>query len=269
MQTLRMVPLISCLFLACTLAAAPSPAQRQSGVLMRWDQCWGDAGATLKAFACDTNAGTDLLVGSFSLNAPLSNPVGGFEARIRVTSAAPILPAWWGFMTGGCRTTGLQSFTDPPSGSTQCSSWAGVNPSAVGIAGVIASSNSLQIRVGVSGPTSVALAGEQEYFALALGIRHLKTVGAGSCAGCAVPACIAFENITFEQQPFPIVLTNGANGEASRFVSWQGSTPSDIQTQCTVQAGDRLVCSTTFSCAAAGATNSRGSTWSQVKSLYR
>lgn len=257
--------------LVLLLASPNARAQQTGGVLLRWDHCTSDAGTVNRMFACDTNAGTEVLVASFRLGTALEDPVFGFNMNFRVTSASVPLPAWWAVVPGTCRGTGLGSTPDPPAGSVNCVEWAPGLGALSGISPQLAplGSNSYRIPASVSAPASATLAGGLEYFAISLLVRHLKTVGTGSCAGCSTPVCIAFENITFEQAVFPVVYSAGADGEGSRFVSWQGSEPRDVQTSCQVQPGDRLVCTTTFGCAAAAVTRARGSTWGQVKSLYR
>ena len=66
--------------LALALFAAPA-ARAVEGVNLRWDQCYGDAGAQNKSFACDTNTGTETLLGSFVLGAGIVQ-MGGEEIVI-------------------------------------------------------------------------------------------------------------------------------------------------------------------------------------------
>ena len=82
------VPLV--LLTSRARATAVSPA----GVNLRWDACYGDGGAWNKNFACDTNIGTDRLLGWFELAQDLSQ-VSGREIYIYLGAQGATLPAWW------------------------------------------------------------------------------------------------------------------------------------------------------------------------------
>src|SRR5262245_11737683 len=69
------------LALAVNANAAVSPP----GVNVRWDQCYIDGGPANKTFACNTNAGTDRLMLSFVLDAPMSD-VSGMEIVVDLRS---------------------------------------------------------------------------------------------------------------------------------------------------------------------------------------
>src|SRR5262245_25335510 len=69
------------LALAVNANAAVSPP----GVNIRWDQCYIDGGPANKTFACNTNVGTDRLMLSFVLDAPMSD-VSGMEIVVDLRS---------------------------------------------------------------------------------------------------------------------------------------------------------------------------------------
>lgn len=263
--------LIASILLATCLT--PAAFAQTGGVLLRWDQCASDGGTANKNFACDTNVGTDVLVASFRLHpSPFPgvnpDPVGGFAMNFRVTASTATLPAWWAIHSGGCHGGALTVSATPVPGSSNCLDWAPGLGAFVGTS-IQPGTNSLRIQATAAAPALVQLTGGVEYFAVAFGVRHTKTVGTSTCAGCTVPMCIAFENVTFENTPYALVLSQGADGESSRFVSWQGSEAQNIVTDCQLTVGDRSVCTTTFSCVPAAVTPVRGSTWGRVKSLYR
>src|SRR5262249_20809347 len=125
-------------------------------------------------------------------------------------------------------------------------------------------------QLGVPGPSDLELAAAsalpvagvqdlvagQEYFGISVLISHQKTVGAGSCAGCATAACINLRSLQFTTVtgPFPYALTlSGATVPGSDAVTWQGGAG--------VPALPGGAC--------AGATPTRNGTWGGVKSLYR
>ena len=250
------------------LALLPSAhARAAQGVNLAWNQCFGDAGAVQNGvFACDTNAGSHVLYGSFVLGAAFPIVIG-LEMVVDVESASPTLPAWWEFRNDGtCRTTslGFEYFPDPLA--TTCDDWS-VGQSAGGLAGYCTLANAMPIGCGLPGQpanrariktiTAVALQNAQDliankpYFAFGLRINHAKTVGAGACGGCATPVCLVFNSVNvvgrfnWDQR----MLTNAAN-PASNVVVWQGGGAGGVP-------GCLL------------ATTAKKSTWGAVKSLYR
>src|SRR5258706_16367735 len=80
-------------------AAAVSPP----GVNLRWDDCYGDGGASNKNFACDTNSGSERLVCSFELSQPMAQ-IAAVKVTWDVRAEGPTLPPWWSFYSlGTCR----------------------------------------------------------------------------------------------------------------------------------------------------------------------
>src|SRR5438874_5667832 len=94
------------------LALTASIASAAPGVNLKWNDCFGDGGATSRAFACSNNTGVgalpatgtkNKLEASFELGADLAT-VSGLEIVIDVATASAALPAWWQFKnTGACR----------------------------------------------------------------------------------------------------------------------------------------------------------------------
>jgi len=251
---LRPVPRSLSLLLALACFAL-APAAHAAGVELRWDQCYGDGGVQNKNFACDTNSGTETLVGGFVLGTDMQH-VSGTQVIVDIGFAGFTAPAWWQFRAlGSCRQFSLSLDLLPPAPAVHCSDWTmGSGLGAVGnyntaspgayiarlIAGVAVPSNALQ-----------DLIASQEYFAFAIHIDHQKTIGAGSCAGCTTPACIVFSSIDVTT---PIATDNTklispANGTDSNFCTWQG--------------GGGLV----NGCPASTPMTLR--TWGAVKALYR
>jgi hypothetical protein len=61
---------------------------------LRWDKCFGDGGVQYRDFACDTNVGVELLVGTFELAADLQ-AVNGLECFLDIGAVLTERP-WTG-----------------------------------------------------------------------------------------------------------------------------------------------------------------------------
>lgn len=73
--------------LAALLALGIAPAHAGQGVNLRWSNCLGDGGTFNRNFACDTNAGSHVLVGSFELGQDMLQ-VSGQECFIEFAVAS-------------------------------------------------------------------------------------------------------------------------------------------------------------------------------------
>src|SRR5262249_31747385 len=110
--------------LLSALPIAAAAATTPPGVNLRWDQCLDDGGTANRFFACDTNAGGDILVGSFVLDAPQTG-VNGLEIVVDLVSESAALPEWWAYhLPGSCRRTSLVVVLTKPIGSVNCVDWA-------------------------------------------------------------------------------------------------------------------------------------------------
>lgn len=259
-------------------ASIASAATSPPGVNLRWDQCFADNGAFNKNFACDTNSGAERLVGSFEIDAPLSD-VSGMEFTLDLGSVSAAYPAWWQFKNAGtCRQTSMSMNFVPLGGVSNCADWSAGN--ATGGIGAYASSGSanrfrITSAVAVPAAATASLSPGQEYFAFNLTVTHLKTVGTGACGGCLEPMCIFFSGVRIYARSTGAVvadLTRGANYAGSQYVTWQQAYPLNIGHTCGGLSGGIGICQfqmTNFDCVLATPTESRGSTWGQVKSLYR
>lgn len=247
------------LLLASLLLFAARTASA-GNVNLRWNACWGDGGVMNKAFACDTNAGSNTLVGSFVL--PQDGPPGvsGIEIAVDLATAGATLPAWWQFKnTGACRQTSLSvNFVISPL-AVQCLDWA--NGQAFG--SVVSYTtpygpNSARILAAsaVALPTFEGLFGSVEFFAFNLLFNNQKTVGTGSCSGCSLGACIDLKQI---------IITNQDSRNDVQ-LSPGGESPGAFDALATWQGGSGVI-SSNGGCPAA--TPTRNSTWGQVKALYR
>jgi hypothetical protein len=245
MGAMRAPPLALALLLAASTAGA--------GTLnLRWNACFGDGGVANRNFACDTNSGSQSLVGSFVLPYDVSFVIGN-DIVVDVGTAGATLPAWWDFKNAGtCRQTSLSANLVVPATAVQCTNW--TDGSAVillvsyteGTFGP----NSARIRIASAMPrTGVDLFANTEFFSFSLLINNLKTVGA--CAGCSLGACINLRALDVKRATSPnddvhLFPSNVSDG----LVTWQG--------------GSGVI--TGNGCPAATPTRNR--TWGEVKAIY-
>jgi len=263
--------LLGCAALALVIAAPALAATTPPGVNIRWDHCYDDGGSLNKAFACDTNLGSEQLVLSFALGADKPD-VTGMEIVVDVTTTGPALPSWWLFRNvGSCRQSSLTIQIVPPAGSVNCQDWSngqsagGIGAYTLGWAGP----NTARILAATAVPigSAATLSADNEYFIAQFTINNAKTIGTGSCAGCAEPVCIVFSslNVTTPDVNTDQKLSVGANGTNSQFVHWQGASVQGLQLICP---SPFRPCSLVYNCVLAS-TPTRNSTWGTVKSLYR
>src|SRR5262245_25432684 len=94
------------------------------GINLSWNNCAGEGtGAQNKAFACASNAGTNLLVTSFVLPADEAQ-VNGNELVLDVLTSQATLPDWWAFKDlGTCRQASLGFNAVASAGDVVCVDW--------------------------------------------------------------------------------------------------------------------------------------------------
>ena len=259
---MKRVTLLCGLLLALTATVAAAGP----GVGLRWNSCIGDAGAINKNFACNSNNGTNQLVGTFELGADLPGVVGT-EIVIDIASGGATLPAWWQFRNAGtCRQAALTMNAVNSALAVNCSDWAsggqsgGIGAYNVGTRGPNTSRVVAALAVAASGAAD--LTPGQEYFSFNMLITNVKTVGTGNCAGCSTPVCIVFNSINVVP---PVALGDGvklsgpSNGTDSNFATWQGGAGVVVPPGPWTGGGT--------GCPAATPTTNK--TWGQVKTLYR
>lgn len=218
-------------------------AAAQSGLNLAWNRCGGEHART---FACDTNAGGEVLVASFS------PPVGvggltGFWATVDVQSAEPALPDWWQLVSGAaCRRNAMSvsfdSNSDPGGGCVGY--YDGIAEGYLHSYAVSGATARLAVVGALTVTPAIPMDPGPEYFGFRLAMSHAATTGPGACAGCAVPACIVFDGLKLTQPVGvgDIVLSTPLH---SNCVTWQGG----VASCCLVPARNR--------------------TWGEVKALYR
>jgi hypothetical protein len=256
------------LLLATTSLIHIAPARAAEGVNLAWDHCYGQGtGVQNLAFACDTDAGSHVMTGSFVLAANLDQAVG-LEFELELAAASPALPAWWDlWAAGSCRPTSLTANFVPDPADPACLDWS-LGAASGGLAryctfggicrgGPPSSPNQAKIiLVDAVAQANASDLTPAEYFAVHVLIDNAKTTGATGCGGCAVPVCIGLNsiNVVGKGNVGTRLLTT-ASAPGSNFISWQGSAGPDARS--------------VSGCPAATVTAARHSTWGTVKSLYR
>ena len=228
-----------------------------AGVNLSWNDC-GTFGVYRQTFACDTNAGSHTLVGSYVVP-DLPEPILGNSFVVDLMSPCPAFPDWWQLRTGLCRQTSLAGNFDFTAGPFDCLDyWQG---GALG--GVVMdppSPSSASIKGVCSLPAGdsriVLIPGDTEVYSFKLIINHAKTVGPGACQGCFADLCIVLRSIQLGLvSGNSVILTQPA---VRNDVSWQSGAlvypdfvplPPFCSGNCPTPARDR--------------------TWGSIKALYR
>ncbi|HTR97836.1 MAG TPA: hypothetical protein VMH61_08040 [Candidatus Acidoferrales bacterium] len=220
-----------------------------------WTNCVGDAGATDKTFACNTNNGNATAVLSFTPPTGGIPQMSGAEAYVYVATSngASALPLWWSmFNAGTCRASALTANASIPSSAANCfDAW---NAQA-GVAGVAAYNMSwngpgtalIDCAAAVPPSQLQSLDDQSEWFLFNVKIAYTGTVGP-TCPGCSTPACLYFAKLDVSEPVGVGDFHMTASGPRT-FATWQGG-------------GIGLP-----GCPAATPTNNKS--WGQLKSLYR
>ena len=213
------------MLLTVILAPPASAALAQTvGVNLSWDEC-GDAGVLNKAFACNTNSGSLVAVGSFV--APDSiTALTGTEMILDIVAEGYSLPNWWAFKNAGaCRQSAL-GVNFIYTGSSCEDYWSSVSGATGGVAAYVvggAGANTARITLvaAVDQTLATSLTGGTEYFDFNLTINKAKTVGTGACAGCSTPVTITLSSVNLTQPVGvgEVLLTDAA---ARNYITWQG-----------------------------------------------
>jgi len=229
-------------------------AHAEVGVKLSWDHCSGDGHVSLKQFACDTDEGREVIVGSFI--APLGvDSLSGNEVTLDFQVENGTYPSWWAFrVNGACRQAAMSMDFVPRTPPVQCiDMWQGQAAGGIGAytIGVLGDPLRARLRaaIAVPGTNLIRLQGDTEYFSFNLVIDHSNTVGEGACEGCATRVCILFAALKLTQ-PIGVgdyVLNGVPVYPLVDRVSWQGGT----------------------SFCSGGVQPLRNATWGSVKALYR
>lgn len=233
------------------IAAAPPVARATQGMLA-WDRCLLESGTVTKTFACDTNTGSETIVGSFVPPAGITQ-FQGLEITIDLmTNQESSWPNWWAFRNAGtCRTSALTMQWNFQQGDGYgCTKlWGGEALGGIhsfqfpyfAFAGYRARFSAV---VAVPPQSARPLSADTTYDAFTLTIDHAKTVGDGACSGCDAPVCATITKLVWTQ---PVGVGDFLwDGGGQSLLLWQSSVPT---------------------CPASIPT--RHATWGALKSLYR
>jgi hypothetical protein len=235
---------------ACTATIASA-----GGVNIAWNDCAGAGGTWNRSFACNTNAGSSVLVCSFDPPEGIAKLTGG---SAWIYFAGNTMPDWWRFDSGACRVGALSISFDP---STCLGPWAGAAVGSfsyeVGLAGhpnVARLAVSWGVPEGAAGPVEPGW----EYTAFQIIIDHGR--GFGTCVGCLDPMCIGFDGLWLYQ---PAGMSNYfvCNPLYTDLATWQGGA---VGSGCPGTDQSPLPLPSLCS-----ATPVPRRSWGQLKSLYR
>ena len=210
---------------------------RAGGINLSWDHCHGDGAVSYKSFFCDTNSGSEDIIGSFVLDAATPQApsreevVFDFQAQ-----GATLLPAWWDFATlSSCRRNQMAVEGVPRPVPSACQSSTSNVVAFVRDNFRYPTPDHMQLSVTllVSGPP---LAAGTEYFCCRLILGHAASVGADACAGCTDAVAITLSQLRVLAGTDQ-TLSTPAGGNV---IDWQVPTP----------------------------TAGRRSSWGSVKALY-
>lgn len=231
------------------VAGTPSPTHAQAGMNLSWTDC-GTFGVLQKNFACNTNAGSNMLVASVIAPAPLEH-VNGMQASIEIQTNQAALSPWWHLESGGCRDGALVPNFNFTTGYINCMDlWGGQAASKFSVfPGYGGAPNRTRILVVCSVPEEIAILDDSEYYAFSLALDRSKSVGSGACAGCTDGACIVLSYIKLTRLEIhgDVYVVSPIT---RHYVQWQSG--GNIGGNCPPMH-----------------TPVRASTWGSVKSMYR
>ncbi len=236
--------LLTSMLLALTVSAALA-----GGVNLNWgNYCYTDDPVAATVFACDVNTsiGNRVMTVSWMLDASMADLVA-IEWLIEGQSDADVLPEWWqlGDAVTDCRSGKATFFSDRTLYEGACLDWS--MGAAYNVGDYTWDTNKTHLALGYA----VAADGQylavpgQEYFGGGVNILNSKTVGTPSCAGCSIGMIFGLHTLTVaaldgRRDDFFEALPGG-----NQCLSWNNTTTD---------------CSTV---------PVRGTTWGQIKSLYR
>jgi hypothetical protein len=243
--------MIKALLLCGAVLALDATVAGAQPLNLAWDDC-GLNGSSNRTFACNTDAGVDVLVGSI-VPPPGITALTGMVPTVLVAFAHNGIPPWWTFGAApNCRPASSLIAAFPGGGLPGTCNTYFADRAAAGAHLPDANPNDpaqLRIRMvaaidpGLAGPVA---AGEELYL-FTLTINHQRTTGETACAGCFMQAALIFWELDLTQ-PLGVGdfhFYSNFYGSSDLCAGWQGGGPF---------------------CGGDPATNA---TWGQIKSLYR
>ena len=250
---------LACVITVATLCAIPHAAGAV-GINLAWNDCpAGPAASDNRSFACNTNAGSHLLVVSFE-PPPGSTTVTGMYSIIDVYSEACPVPDWWQFKNGStCRQNSLSVSASFAPTQTGCvDPWQGLGTGSLAayltnavVPSLPQNASRILTSVTVSDPMGITVSSGLEYYACNIVIANDRTVGPSACSGCSFGACIMLDELLITTLDAGDIRIS--NPLYSNLATWQGGTfgcgASEGPPRCTVPVQNH--------------------TWGQIKTLYR
>ena len=218
--------------LIALVLAAPAWA----GPHLRWDAPFGHPDAqTNKNFACDTNAGEDVLVVSFWAPDSVAD-VRAYIVALDGSTATLQVPDWWRIGgTSQCRFGSSLAFDPTPDPGWPVTALPGASMSpGYDFNYDPGGPNRFRLRFYVEADTLQPLLGigprSGEQFVCKVLLRRQRTVPVGAtpaCAGCSVPVCFSHARISVDGRGFgPRTIWEGfASIDQQHWVTWQGGGP--------------------------------------------
>ena len=243
---------------------ASTTALAGQGVNLSWGRCFGEGvGTQNRNFACNTNTGSQVMIGSFILASDTPQVVGT-EMTLQLAAADQFYPSWWDFAyAASCRKSSLSVNFVADAADIVCADWAqGQASGGLGAycslwnkcGGQPMADNVALIKIveAVAPASGQDLAAGVEYFDFNIVVNNARTMGSG-CLGCTVPVCIVLNTINVVQKGNINHRLSTAAIPGSNFITWQGGgSPSTPQGN---------------GCPAA--TPTQRSTWGSLKTVYR
>jgi len=239
--------------ICAALVALAAGTASAAGLNLGWNEC-PSGGSYLHdmAFACTSNSGAEIIIGSYIPPAGLLE-VNGNEMVLDLQTNQAALSPWWNMGTAsGCvgRTTtpvltdfgfaslfGCTDYWGPAGGASggggYLPAYGGPNRARIVMVAAILEANATALDPGT------------EYYSFKVIISNARTVGSPNCPGCTDAACIVLNSIKITQNVSQSANPTVTNPAVSNFVTWRGGLGN-----CQV-------------------TPARNTTWGSVKALYR
>jgi hypothetical protein len=230
-------------------ASLAAPAIGSEALFLSWEDCGPAPGSSqLITGACGDGPPVPLYC-AFQVPVAIDG-VLALEMVIDVQHSDAALPSWWRFDPGGCMEWRLLADTQFGGVSSTCTDpWNGgafalVQDYLVGQPGNDPSRARIKLVTAIPSPSAVVLASDVVYH----GARLLLPAGEVACQGCGQAACLVFNSILIRRLPGSpggdVYLETPAPGDGN-WAHWGG---------------------TGSACSAVPAT---GTSWGQIKALYR
>jgi hypothetical protein len=223
------------------------PAAADTGIALAWGDC-APNGSRDVITACSSDAGSSTLLLSLESASAIPDVIGWILV-LDLAADSSVLPPWWQFQGGGCRSGRLQA-ASPTGFELDCADqWSAAGSSAVQSfqnprpGGTDAQARVL-VAMAVPSNAAFTVAPDQSQLAARLVVSN---VGTTTCAGCTTPVCLVFNSAEVQSVGASGIVTTVISAPltaASNQVSWRSGS----------------------ACAAVPV---RARTWGQIKALYR